>query len=174
MSGTTPTCSYFVSDSSNYQTSYDGIELDANRAFTVEFTPREKQYYIRARITADGFTVVKTIKKTFKTCEHRHGDVDQKTGFCSKCKSQMAASVSPSALVDYRTYYETFDLAMNAAWKMLKSQDCWFTMFQDAQVGTIEYQHLGDLSGKTLYMDLNKKRLRAKVWRSAFNGTNGS
>lgn len=79
-----------MSDSSNYQTSYDGIELDANRAFTVEFTPREKQYYIRARITADGFTVVKTIKKTFKTCEHRHGDVDQKTGFCSKCKSQMA------------------------------------------------------------------------------------
>lgn len=142
--------------------SYDGIELDANRAFTVEFTPREKQYYIRARITADGFTVVKTIKKTFKTCEHRHGDVDQKTGFCSKCKSQMAASVSPSALVDYRTYYETFDLAMNAAWKMLKSQDCWFTMFQDAQVGTIEYQHLGDLSGKTLYMDLNKKTLTSK------------
>lgn len=162
MSGTTPTCSYFVSDSSNYQTSYDGIELDANRAFTVEFTPREKQYYIRARITADGFTVVKTIKKTFKTCEHRHGDVDQKTGFCSKCKSQMVASVSPSALVDYRTYYETFDLAMNAAWKMLKSQDCWFTMFQDAQVGTIEYQHLGDLSGKTLYMDLNKKTLTSK------------
>ena len=162
LSGTTPTCSYFVSDSSNYQTSYDGIELDANRAFTVEFTPREKQYYIRARITADGFTVVKTIKKTFKTCEHRHGDVDQKTGFCSKCKSQMAASVSPSALVDYRTYYETFDLAMNAAWKMLKSQDCWFTMFQDAQVGTIEYQHLGDLSGKTLYMDLNKKTLTSK------------
>lgn len=113
-------------------------------------------------ITADGFTVVKTIKKTFKTCEHRHGDVDQKTGFCSKCKSQMAASVSPSALVDYRTYYETFDLAMNAAWKMLKSQDCWFTMFQDAQVGTIEYQHLGDLSGKTLYMDLNKKTLTSK------------
>lgn len=144
------------------KTSYDGIELDANRAFTVEFTPREKQYYIRARITADGFTVVKTIKKTFKTCEHRHGDVDQKTGFCSKCKSQMAASVSPSALVDYRTYYETFDLAMNAAWKMLKSQDCWFTMFQDAQVGTIEYQHLGDLSGKTLYMDLNKKTLTSK------------
>lgn len=151
-----------MSDSSNYQTSYDGIELDANRAFTVEFTPREKQYYIRARITADGFTVVKIIKKTFKTCEHRHGDVDQKTGFCSKCKSQMAASVSPSALVDYRTYYETFDLAMNAAWKMLKSQDCWFTMFQDAQVGTIEYQHLGDLSGKTLYMDLNKKTLTSK------------
>lgn len=160
--GTTPTCSYFMSDSSNSQTSREGITLDANQAFTVEFTPREKQYYIRAWITADGFTVVKTINKTFKTCEHRHGDVDQETGFCSKCNSQMAASVSPSALVGQRTYYETFDLAMNAAWKMLKSQDCWFTMFQDAQVGTIEYQYLGDLSGKTLYMDLNKKTLTSR------------
>ena len=160
--GTTPTCSYFVSDSSNYQTSYDGIELDANRAFTVEFTPREKQYYIRARITADGFTVVKTIKKTFKTCEHRHGEVDQNTGYCKGCDSQMAASVSPSALVGQRTYYETFDLAMNAAWKMLKSQDCWFTVFQDAQVGTIEYLYPGELDGKTLYMDLNEKTLTSK------------
>lgn len=160
--GTTPTCSYFVSDSSNNQTSYEGITLDANQAFTAEFTPREKQYYIRAWITADGFTVVKTIKKTFKTCEHRHGDVDQKTGFCSKCNSQMAASVSSTHYVNDRKYYETFDLAMNAAWKMLKSQDCWFTMFQDAQVGTIEYQHLGDLSGKTLYMDLNKKTLTSR------------
>lgn len=160
--GTTPTCSYFVSDSSNYQTSYDGIELDANRAFTVEFTPREKQYYIRARITADGFTVVKTIKKTFKTCEHRHGDVDQKTGFCSKCNSQMAASVSSTHYVNDRKYYETFDLAMKAALDMLKSKDCWFTMFQDAQVETIEYQYLGDLSGKTLYMDLNKKTLTSR------------
>ena len=51
---------------------------------------------------------------------------------------------------------------MNAALEMLKSKDCWFTMFQDAQVGTIEYQHLGDLSGKTLYMDLNKKTLTSR------------
>lgn len=160
--GTTPTCSYFVSDSSNYQTSYDGIELDTNRAFTVEFTPREKQYYIRARITADEFTVVKTIKKTFKTCMHVHGDVDQKTGFCSRCNSQMAASVSSTHYVNDRKYYETFDLAMNAAWKMLKSQDCWFTMFQDAQVGTIEYLYPGELDGKTLYMDLNEKTLTSK------------
>ena len=86
----------------------------------------------------------------------------------------MAASVSSTHYVNDRKYYETFDLAMNAALEMLKSKDCWFTMFQDAQVGTIEYQHLGDLSGKTLYMDLNKKRLRAEVWRSAFKGTNGS
>ena len=160
--GTTPTCSYFVSDSSNYQTSYDGIELDANRAFTVEFTPREKQYYIRARITADDFTVVKIIKKTFNTCEHGYGLVNQNTGYCKGCDSWMAASVSPSSFVDQRTYYETFDLAMNAAWNMLKSQDCWFTMFQDAQVETIEYQYLGDLSGKTLYMDLNGQTLTSR------------
>lgn len=158
--GITPTCSYFVSDSSNYQTSYEGIELDANQAFTAEFTPRVDQYYIRAWITAGEFTVVKTIKKTFNTCTHDW--VNQNTGYCNRCKSQMAASVSPSALVGQRTYYETFDLAMNAALEMLKSKDCWFTMFQDAQVGTIEYQHLGDLSGKTLYMDLNKKTLTSR------------
>lgn len=160
--GTTPTCSYFMSDSSNSQTSREGITLDANQAFTVEFTPREKQYYIRAWITADEFTVVKTIKKTFKTCMHRHGEVNQTTGYCKGCDSWMAASVSSTHYVNDRKYYETFDLAMNAAWKMLKSQDCWFTMFQDAQVGTIEYQYLGDLSGKTLYMDLNEKTLTSK------------
>lgn len=32
-------------------------------------------------------------------------------------------------------------------------------MFQNAQVGTIEYQYLDDLNGKTLYMDLNEKTL---------------
>lgn len=179
--GTTPTCSYFVSDSSNNQTSYEGITLDANQAFTAEFTPRVDQYYIQAWITADEFTVVKTIKKTFKTCAHSYGDVDQKTGFCSGCNSQMAASVSPSSFVDQRTYYETFDLAMKAAWEMLKSKDCWFTMFQDAQVGTIEYQYLNVLGGKTLYMDLNEKtltsrgvafRVPAKEWKlNLSNGT---
>lgn len=160
--GTTPTCSYFMSDSSNSQTSRDGITLDANQAFTVEFTPREKQYYIRAWITADEFTVVKTIKKTFKTCMHRHGEVNQTTGYCKGCDSWMAASVSSTHYVNDRKYYETFDLAMKAALDMLKSKDCWFTMFQDAQVGTIEYQYLGDLSGKTLYMDLNKKTLTSR------------
>ena len=157
--GTTPTCSYFMSDSSNSQTSREGITLDANQAFTVEFTPREKQYYIRAWITADKFTVVKTIKKTFKTCMHRHGEVNQTTGYCKGCDSWMAASVSSTHYVNDRKYYETFDLAMKAALDMLKSKDCWFTMFQNAQVGTIEYQYLDDLNGKTLYMDLNEKTL---------------
>lgn len=158
--GTTPTCSYFMSDSSNSQTSREGITLDANQAFTAEFTPRVDQYYIRAWITAGEFTVVKTIKKTFNTCTHDW--VNQNTGYCNRCKSYMAASVSSTHYVNDRKYYETFDLAMNAALEMLKSKDCWFTMFQDAQVGTIEYQHLGDLSGKTLYMDLNKKTLTSR------------
>ena len=159
--GTTPTCSYFMSDSSNSQTSREGITLDANQAFTVEFTPREKQYYIRAWITADEFTVVKTIKKTFKTCMHRHGEVNQTTGYCKGCDSWMAASVSSTHYVNDRKYYETFDLAMNAAWKMLKSQDCWFTMFQDAQVGTINYEYAS--GGNTLHMELNGKTLSGGV-----------
>lgn len=71
----------------------------------------------------------------------------------------MAASVSSTHYVNDRKYYETFDLAMKAALDMLKSKDCWFTMFQNAQVGTIEYQYLDDLNGKTLYMDLNEKTL---------------
>lgn len=159
--GTTPTCTYTVRYGSQ-QSSYEGIALDANGAFTVQFTPSAADYYIQAWITADEFTVVKTIKKTFKTCMHRHGEVDQNTGYCKGCDSWMAASVSSTHYVNDRKYYETFDLAMKAALDMLKSKDCWFTMFQDAQVGTIEYQHLGDLSGKTLYMDLNKKTLTSR------------
>lgn len=159
--GTEATCEYSVRYGTNYtyQKSLKNPTYTADQAFAVEFTPSEEKYYIQAVITSGEFSVVKTLEKTFKTCEHRHGDVDQKTGFCSKCNSQMAASVSPSALVGQRTYYETFDLAMNAAWKMLKSQDCWFTVFQDAQVGTIEYLYPNDLGGKTLYMDLNEKTL---------------
>lgn len=159
--GTEATCEYSVRYGTNYayQKSLKKTTYTADQAFAVEFTPSEEKYYIQAVITSGEFSVVKTLEKTFITCAHVHGDVDQKTGYCRKCKSQMAASVSPSALVGQRTYYETFDLAMNAAWKMLKSQDCWFTVFQDAQVGTIEYLYPNDLGGKTLYMDLNEKTL---------------
>ena len=159
--GTEATCEYSVRYGTNYayQKSLKKPTYTADQAFAVEFTPSEEKYYIQAVITSGEFSVVKTLEKTFITCAHVHGDVDQKTGYCRKCKSQMAASVSPSALVGQRTYYETFDLAMNAAWKMLKSQDCWFTVFQDAQVGTIEYLYPNDLGGKTLYMDLNEKTL---------------
>lgn len=162
--GTEATCEYSVRYGTNYayQKSLKNPTYRADQAFAVEFTPSEEKYYIQAVITSGEFSVVKTLEKTFKTCMHRHGEVDQNTGYCKGCDSWMAASVSSTHYVNDRKYYETFDLAMNAAWDMLKSQDCWFTMFQDAQVGTIEYQYLGDLSGKTLYMDLNKKTLTSK------------
>lgn len=162
--GTEATCEYSVRYGTNYayQKSLKKPTYTADQAFAVEFTPSEEKYYIQAVITSGEFSVVKTLEKTFKTCAHGYGDVDQNTGYCRKCKSQMAASVSSTHYVNDRKYYETFDLAMKAAWKMLKSKDCWFTMFQDAQVGTIEYQYLDDLNGKTLYMDLNEKTLTSR------------
>lgn len=162
--GTEATCEYSVRYGTNYayQKSLKNPTYRADQAFAVEFTPSEEKYYIQAVITSGEFSVVKTLEKTFKTCMHRHGEVNQNTGYCKGCDSWMAASVSSTHYVDGRKYYETFDLAMNAALEMLKSKDCWFTMFQDAQVGTIEYQYLGDLSGKTLYMDLNKKTLTSR------------
>lgn len=162
--GTEATCEYSVRYGTNYtyQKSLKKPTYTADQAFAVEFTPSEEKYYIQAVITSGEFSVVKTLEKTFNTCEHGYGLVNQNTGYCKGCDSWMAASVSSTHYVNDRKYYETFDLAMNAALEMLKSKDCWFTMFQDAQVGTIEYQHLGDLSGKTLYMDLNKKTLTSR------------
>lgn len=162
--GTEATCEYSVRYGTNYayQKSLKKPTYTADQAFAVEFTPSEEKYYIQAVITSGEFSVVKTLEKTFKTCAHGYGDVDQNTGYCRKCKSQMAASVSSTHYVNDRKYYETFDLAMKAALDMLKSKDCWFTMFQDAQVGTIEYQYLDDLNGKTLYMDLNEKTLTSR------------
>lgn len=100
-------------------------------------------------------------KRSYNTCEHGYGLVNQNTGYCKGCDSWMAASVSSTHYVNDRKYYETFDLAMNAAWKMLKSQDCWFTMFQDAQVGTINYEYAS--GGNTLHMELNGKTLSGGV-----------
>lgn len=159
--GSGATCDYYVDTSASSGTTSSvrigTFNLDANRTFTTAYTPKVSECTIRAQIKYGDFYVIKKLEKTFKTCEH--DQVNQDTGYCSGCGSQMAASVSPSSYVSQRTYYETFDLAMNAAWDMLKSKDCWFTMFQDAQVGTIEYQYLGDLSGKTLYMDLNGRTI---------------
>lgn len=164
--GSEATCEYSVKTSASSGTTNSewlgSFRLDTNQTFTTDYTPKVSECTICAQIKYGDFYVIKKLEKTFKTCAHVHGDVDQKTGFCSRCNSQMAASVSPSSFVDQRTYYETFDLAMNAAWKMLKSQDCWFTMFQDAQVGTIEYLYPNDLDGKTLYMDLNDHKLTSK------------
>lgn len=158
--GTEATCEYSVRYGTNYayQKSLKKPTYTADQAFAVEFTPSEEKYYIQAVITSGEFSVVKTLEKTFITCAHVHGDVDQNTGYCRKCKSQMAASVSPSALVGQRTYYETFDLAMNAAWDMLKTSDCWFTMFENANVGgALNNEYV--TGGHTLYMVMNGKTL---------------
>ena len=144
-----------------YQKSLKKPTYTADQAFAVEFTPSEEEYYIQAVITSGEFSVVKTLEKTFNTCEHGYGLVNQNTGYCKGCDSWMAASVSSTHYVNDRKYYETFDLAMNAAWKMLKSQDCWFTMFQDAQVGTINYEYAS--GGNTLHMELNGKTLSGGV-----------
>lgn len=161
--GRDATCEYFVKTSTSYGTTNSeqlkSPTLDA-KTFTTDYTPKVPECTICARITSDDFYVIKKLEKTFKTCTH--DQVNQDTGYCDRCDSQMAASVSSTHYVNDRKYYETFDLAMKAALDMLKSKDCWFTMFQDAQVGTIEYQYLGDLSGKTLYMDLNKKTLTSR------------
>ena len=163
--GSGATCDYYVDTSASSGTTNSErigtFNLDANQTFTTAYTPKVSECTIRAQIKYGDFYVIKKLEKTFKTCAHGYGDVDQNTGYCRKCKSQMAASVSPSALVGQRTYYETFDLAMNAAWKMLKSQDCWFTMFQDAQVGTINYEYAS--GGNTLHMELNGKTLSGGV-----------
>lgn len=157
--GSGATCDYYVDTSASSGTTNSvrigTFNLDANQTFTTAYTPKVSECTIRAQIKYGDFYVIKKLEKKFNTCEHDR--VNQDTGYCRKCKSQMAASVSPSALVGQRTYYETFDLAMNAAWDMLKSQDCWFTMFQDAQVGTINYEYAS--GGNTLHMELNGKTI---------------
>ena len=162
--GSEATCEYFVlTSASSGTTNSEGlgsITLDTNQTFTTDYTPKVSECTICARIKYGDLYVIKKLEKTFKTCTHDL--INRDTGYCNRCNSQMAASVSPSSFVDQRTYYETFDLAMKAAWDMLKSKDCWFTMFQDAQVGTIEYQYLNVLGGKTLYMDLNGQTLTSR------------
>ena len=163
--GSGATCDYYVDTSASSGTTNSvrigTFNLDANRTFTTAYTPKVSECTIRAQIKYGDFYVIKKLEKTFKTCAHNYLDVDQNTGYCRKCKSQMAASLSPNRLVNQRTYYETFDLALSAAWVMLKSSDCWFTMFQDAQVGTINYEYAS--GGNTLHMELNGKTLSGGV-----------
>ena len=163
--GSEATCEYSVKTSaSSGTTNSEGLgsfTLDTNQTFTTDYTPKVSECTICAQIKYGDFYVIKKLEKTFKTCAHNYLDVDQNTGFCSKCKSQMAASLSPNRLVAKRTYYETFDLALSAAWVMLETSDCWFTMFQDAQVGTINYEYAS--GGNTLHMELNGKTLSGGV-----------
>lgn len=163
--GSKATCKYSVKTSASSGTTNSewlgSFTLDTNHTFTTDYTPKVSECTICAQIKYGDFYVIKKLEKTFKTCAHNYLDVDQNTGYCRKCKSQMAASLSPNRLVNQRTYYETFDLALSAAWVMLKSSDCWFTMFQDAQVGTINYEYAS--GGNTLHMELNGKTLSGGV-----------
>lgn len=157
--GRDATCEYFVETSTSYGTT-NSEQLKSPtpdaKTFTTDYTPKVPECTICARITSDDFYVIKKLEKTFKTCTH--DQVNQDTGYCDRCDSQMAASVSPSALVGQRTYYETFDLAMNAAWDMLKTSDCWFTMFENANVGgALNNEYV--TGGHTLYMVMNGKTL---------------
>lgn len=163
--GSEATCEYFVlTSASSGTTNSEGLgsfRLDTNQTFTTDYTPKVSECTICARIKCGNLYVIKKLEKTFKTCAHNYLDVDQNTGYCRKCKSQMAASLSPNRLVAKRTYYETFDLALSAAWVMLETSDCWFTMFQDAQVGTINYEYAS--GGNTLHMELNGQTLSGGV-----------
>lgn len=158
--GSGATCDYYVDTSASSGTTNSErigtFNLDANQTFTTAYTPKVSECTIRAQIKHGDFYVIKKLEKTFKTCTHDR--VNQDTGYCDRCDSQMAASVSPTSYVTDRKYYETFDLAINAAWDMLKSKDCWFTMFQDATVGgALNNEYV--TGGHTLYMVMNGKTL---------------
>lgn len=158
--GSGATCDYYVDTSASSGTTNSvrigTFNLDAYQTFTTAYTPKVSECTIRAQIKYSDFYVIKKLEKKFNTCEHDR--VNQDTGYCSRCGSQMAASVSPSSYVSQRTYYETFDLAMNAAWDMLKSKDCWFTMFENANVGgALNNEYV--TGGHTLYMVMNGKTL---------------
>ena len=160
--GSDATCEYFVlTSASSGTTNSEGLKsptLDA-KTFTTDYTPKVSECTICARIKYGDLYVIKKLEKTFKTC--KHDLVNQDTGYCRGCNSQMAASVSSTHYVGGRKYYETFDLALSAAWDVLKNSDCWFTMFQDAQVGTINYEYAS--GGNTLHMELNGKTLSGGV-----------
>ena len=158
--GSEATCEYSVKTSaSSGTTNSEGLgsfTLDTNRTFTTDYTPKVSECTICAQIKYRDFYVIKKLEKTFKTCTHDR--VNQDTGYCDRCDSQMAASVSPTSYVTDRKYYETFDLAINAAWDMLKTSDCWFTMFENANVGgALNNEYV--TGGHTLYMVMNGKTL---------------
>ena len=163
--GSDATCEYSVKTSASSGTTNSewlgSFKLDTNQTFTTDYTPKVSECTICAQIKCGNLYVIKKLEKTFKTCAHSYLDVNQNTGYCRKCDSQMAASLSPNRLVAKRTYYETFDLALSAAWVMLETSDCWFTMFQDAQVGTINYEYAS--GGNTLHMELNGQTLSGGV-----------
>lgn len=92
------------------------------------------QHTAKLVVSYNGYSVTKTLVLQAVACPHT--TIVQTTGKCNVCKLQMAASVSPEALVIRRTYYETFDAALSAAWEQLKTGDCWLVLFQDTTISS--------------------------------------
>ena len=92
------------------------------------------QHTAKLVVSYNGYSVTKTLVLQAVACPHTI--IGQTTGQCNVCKLQMAASVSPEALVIRRTYYETFDAALSAAWEQLKTGDCWLVLFQDTTISS--------------------------------------
>ena len=92
------------------------------------------QHTAKLVVSYNGYSVTKTLVLQAVACPHT--TIGQTTGQCNVCKLQMAASVSPEALVIRRTYYETFDAALSAAWEQLKTGDCWLVLFQDTTISS--------------------------------------
>ena len=92
------------------------------------------QHTAKLVVSYNGYSVTKTLVLQAVACPHTI--IGQTTGKCNVCNLQMAASVSPEALVIRRTYYETFDAALSAAWEQLKTGDCWLVLFQDTTISS--------------------------------------
>lgn len=114
------------------------------------------QHTAKLVVSFGGYSVTKTLMLRAVACPHT--TIGQTTGQCNVCNLQMAASVSPKALVIRRTYYETFDAALSAAWKQLKTGDCWLVLFQDATISSPIANE--NISGERVFhIELNGKKI---------------
>lgn len=114
------------------------------------------QHTAKLVVSYNGYSVTKTLVLQAVACPHT--TIGQTTGKCNVCNLQMAASVSPEALVIRRTYYETFDAALSAAWKQLKTGDCWLVLFQDATISSPIANE--NISGERVFhIELNGKKI---------------
>lgn len=114
------------------------------------------QHTAKLVVSFGGYSVTKTLVLQAVACPHT--TIVQTTGKCDVCKLQMAASVSPEALVIRRTYYETFDAALSAAWEQLKTGDCWLVLFQDTTISSPIANE--GISGEHVFrIELNGKKI---------------
>lgn len=131
------------------QNSYSRLYIDCTLA-------DGNQHTAKLVVSFGGYSVTKTLVLRAVACPHT--TIGQTTGKCNVCNLQMAASVSPEALVIRRTYYETFDAALSAAWKQLKTGDCWLVLFQDATISSPIANE--NISGERVFhIELNGKKI---------------